>query len=86
MSVDMTERFAFVYVLPFSFCYVVVQKIDYIFNKCFFHNSFNSFNPLSLFTHPPFRKVKPVKCVEQGVNEVNLVRRLWASLHNSAQV
>ena len=35
----MTERFAFVYVLPFSFRYVVVQKIDYIFNKCFFHNS-----------------------------------------------
>ena len=33
----MTERFAFVYVLPFSFRYVVVQKIDYIFNKCFFH-------------------------------------------------
>ena len=35
----MTERFAFVYVLPFSFRYVVVQKIDYIFNKCFFHSS-----------------------------------------------
>ena len=48
MSVDMTKRFAFVYVLPFSFCYVVVQKIDYICNKCFFHNSFNSYN--SLFT------------------------------------
>ena len=44
MSVDMTERFAFVYVLPFSFRYVVVQKIDYIFNKCFFHNPFNSWS------------------------------------------
>ena len=82
----MTERFAFVYVLPFSFRYVVVQKIDYIFNKCFFHNSFNSFNPLSLFTHSPLRKVEPVERVKQGVNEVYLVRRLWASLHDTAQI
>ena len=26
----------------------------------YIHNSFNSFIPLSLFTHPPLRKVEPV--------------------------
>jgi len=57
----------------------------YIGQSLWFH-SFNSFNPLSLFAHSPFRKVEPVKCIEQGVNEVYLVRRLGATLHDTAQV
>ena len=43
-------------------------------------------NSCSLFTHSPLRKIKPVERVEQGVNEVYLVRRLWATLHDAAQV